>query len=114
MEQSRNIVGALFVVTLILLAPSVFSGKVDDLASKLEGKVAKCSKECEGKGSPADINLCKEGCTVFKKTWEAAIVAGACRKNCDKVKNDQSSFKLCDDKCLEKYEARLSEIGQKM
>lgn len=112
MAQSRSIVGALFVVTLVLVAPSVFSGEIADTVSTLVGKVAECNKECEGKGTPADIKVCKEGCTLFKDLSYAMVGAGACREKCGMVKNDQSSIKLCEEKCLEKYEARLSEIKQ--
>ncbi|KAF8754423.1 hypothetical protein HU200_011483 [Digitaria exilis] len=104
MAQSRSIVGALFVVTLILVAPSVLSGKVDDVASTLKGKVTNCNKECEGKVSPTDINLCKEGCTIFKKILDAAIGAAAYHKNCGKVKNGQLSLKLCRDKCRQGFQ----------
>ena len=107
-----SIAGALFVLTLILVAPSVFSGEIADQVSTLVGKVADCNKECEGKGTPADINLCKEKCILFKDLGYATIQVGACRQKCDEVKNDQSSFKLCEDKCREKYEARLSQIKQ--
>jgi hypothetical protein len=112
MAQSRSIVGALFVVTLMLVAPSVFSGEYADKVSTLVGKVADCNKECEGKGTPADIKLCKEKCSIFEHFSYATIGVGACRDDCDKVKNDQVSFKKCEEKCREKYEARLSQIKQ--
>jgi len=112
MAQNRSIVGALFIVTLILVAPSVFSGEIADKVSTLVAKVAKCNKECEGKATPADIDLCKEKCSLFEHSGYATIGTGACLQSCDKVKNDQSSFKMCEDKCREKYKARLSDIKQ--
>ncbi|KAG0513041.1 hypothetical protein BDA96_10G066600 [Sorghum bicolor] len=98
MAQVRNIVGALFIVTLILGAPFA---KVDD-----------CNKQCEGKGTPADIDHCKEKCSLTEHFSYATIGVGACRQNCDKLKNDQSSLNSCEEKCREKYEGRLSQIKQ--
>jgi hypothetical protein len=118
MAQVRSIIGALFVVTLILVAPSVISEEISNQISisTLAGKVVECNKKCEGKGTPADIELCKEKCTLLGYFGIATMESGICFKNCEKVKNNQSSFKLCDEKCREKYNARLSEIakGQNM
>jgi len=110
MAQTTSITGALFILTLILVAPLVFSEEIADQVSTLVGKVATCNKECEGKETPADINHCKEKCSLFKDLSYATIGVGACRQGCDKLKNDQSSFKLCEEKCRETYEASLAKI----
>ena len=46
MAQIRNIVGALFVVTLILGAPLVLAGEIADKVSTTVAKAADCNKQC--------------------------------------------------------------------
>lgn len=112
MAQVRNIVGALFIVTLILGAPCVLAGEIADKVSTVVAKADVCNKQCEGKGTPADIDHCKEKCSLTEHFSYATIGVGACRQNCEKLKDDQSSFNSCEEKCREKYEGRLSQIKQ--
>ena len=112
MAQIRNIVGALFIVTLILGAPLVLAGEIADKVSTTVAKAADCNKQCEGKGTPTDIDRCQVKCSLTEHLSYATIRAGACRQKCDELKNDQSSFNLCEEKCREKYESRVSQIKQ--
>ena len=112
MAHVRNIVGALFIVTLILGAPLVLAGEIADKVSTTVAKAADCNKQCEGKGTPTDIDRCQEKCSLTEHLSYATIGAGACRQKCDELKNDQSSFNLCEEKCHEKYESRVSQIKQ--
>ena len=57
---------------------------------------------------PTDIDCCKEKCSLIEHLSYATIGAGAYRQKCDKLKNDQSPFNLCEEKFCEKYESRLS------
>lgn len=112
MAQSKKIIGALFLVTLILEAPSILAGEVADQVKTTISNADECNKQCEGTGTPADIDRCKEKCSLTEHFTYATIGVGACRKSCDELKSDQSAFKSCQEKCREKYEARLSDIKQ--
>ncbi|KAG0513040.1 hypothetical protein BDA96_10G066500 [Sorghum bicolor] len=108
MAQMRNIVGTLFIVTLILGAPCVLAGEIADRVSTIVAKTDDCNKQCEGKGTPTDIDHCKEKRSLTEHFSYATIGVGAYRQNCDKLKNDQSSFQQLI--CVDRSSPELSEF----